>query len=61
MATFDWIPLLDGKYMTYYQIGALIFSAIDLLFAILSFIAYLIICQFSVAQERSLNYQGPKI
>lgn len=61
MATFDWIPLLDGKYMTYYQIGALIFSAINLLFAILCFLAYLILCKLSNVQSKKLDPQSPKI
>ena len=41
MAEFDWIPYLEGKYMTYYQIGALVFSAIAMFFALLAFIAFL--------------------
>ncbi len=56
MATFDWIPILDGKYMTYYQIGALIFSVIDLLLAILCFVTYLILSKFS-----ALHPNGSKI
>jgi hypothetical protein len=51
MATFDWIPYLEGKYMTYYQIGALVFSAICLLFALLSFILYLISSKICDAQH----------
>jgi len=45
MATFDWLPILEGKYMTYYQIGCLIFSAICLLFAFISFLIYLLTSQ----------------
>lgn len=58
MATFDWIPILEGKLMTYYQIGALIFSAIFLLFALLSFILYLIFSKISDAQRRSFRIRG---
>lgn len=47
MAEFDWLPVLEGKHMTYYQIGALIFSAIDLLLSFLSYIIYLILSKIS--------------
>ena len=53
MATFDWIPFLEGKYLSYYQIGALIFSAICLLFAFLSYIGYLIASKITMAQMMS--------
>ena len=43
MATFDWIPILEGKYMTYYQIGTLVFSVLFLILALLSFIVYLVL------------------
>jgi ABC-type Fe3+ transport system permease subunit len=52
MATFDWIPILEGKYMTYYQIGALILSAVCLLFAFLNFLMYLILSKFQFAQQQ---------
>ena len=42
MANFDWIPYLEGRYLSYYQIGILVLSAICLLFAFLSFLVYLI-------------------
>ena len=41
MATFDWIPYLEGKYMTYYQIGALVFSAIACVFSLISYFIFL--------------------
>ena len=41
MANFDWIPYMEGRYFTYYQIGTIILSAVCLLFAFLSFIVYL--------------------
>lgn len=61
MATFDWIPILEGKYMTYYQIGALVFSAIFLLFAFFSFILYLILSkiQFIKKQKNPLVRHTP--
>jgi hypothetical protein len=52
MATFDWIPILEGKYMTYYQIGALIFSAIDVLFALISYLIYLIISKYLYTKKQ---------
>lgn len=51
MATFDWIPILEGKLMTYYQIGALVFSAIFLLLALLSFVFFLVFSKISDAQR----------
>ena len=49
MAEFDWIPILQGKYLTYYQIGALIFSAINLFCAFISFLIFLIIAKLQMS------------
>ena len=48
MATFDWIPYLEGKLMTYYEIIALIFSIIALLFAFISYMVYLLLSKYSI-------------
>lgn len=41
MAKFDWIPYLEGKYLSYYQWFAVIGSTVMLIFAFLSFVIYL--------------------
>jgi hypothetical protein len=56
MAEFDWLPILEGKNMTYYQIGALIFSVINLVLAFLSYIIYLILNK--IATTRTMNYNS---
>ena len=47
MAAFDWVPYLNGKYLTYYQWFATIFSAIAFILALLCFVAYLIFCKIT--------------
>ena len=56
MAEFDWLPVLEGKHMTYYQIGALIFSAINLILALLSYLLYLILNK--IATLSTMNYRN---
>lgn len=41
MARFDWIPYLEGKYLTYYQWFAVLGSTAMIVFAFLSFVVYL--------------------
>jgi len=60
MATFDWIPILEGKYMTYYQIGALIFSALDLLGAFIFFLIYLILSNIHKAKINLAPFKNYK-
>ena len=47
MAEYDWLPYLEGKYMTYYQIMALIFSAIAILFSLICFTIFLLISKLN--------------
>lgn len=58
MATFDWLPALEGKHMTYYQIGALIFSLIDLILAFLSYLLYLILSKISTARITNTSHRN---
>jgi hypothetical protein len=41
MAKFDWIPYLEGKYLSYYQWFAVIGSTVMLALAFISFFVYL--------------------
>jgi hypothetical protein len=61
MATFDWIPYLEGKYMTYYQIGALVFSAICLFFALLSLVVYLVTSKITTQQLMARGQTAPLV
>ena len=54
MAHFDWFPFLQGKYMTYYQIFALIFSLIVSAFSAVFFFLYLILSKLT---NNNPNYQ----
>ena len=43
MARFDWIPYLEGKYLSYYQWFAVLGSTALLVLALLSFTVYLLL------------------
>lgn len=43
MAKFDWVPYLEGKYLSYYQWFAFIGSFACLVLSLLNFLTYLIL------------------
>lgn len=51
MANYDWIPYLEGKYMTYYEIMAMIFSLIAIFFSFLWAISYLILSKWGTHKK----------
>lgn len=55
MAKFDWIPYLEGKYLTYYQWFAVLGSTGLLVLAFLSFTLYLILCKIHIHEQQ---YKG---
>jgi hypothetical protein len=58
MAKFDWIPYLEGKYLSYYQWFAVIGSTVLLLLSFLSFVIYLIL---SKIKFHELQYEKGEI
>ena len=55
MARFDWIPYLEGKYLTYYQWFAVLGSTAMILFSFLSFVVYLALSKIRYHDQQ---YQG---
>lgn len=51
MAKFDWIPYLEGKYLSYYQWFAVIASTVLIAFAFLSFIMYLVLSKVKYHEQ----------
>lgn len=45
MAKFDWIPYLEGKYLTYYQWFAVLGCTAALAISFINFFLYLILCR----------------
>lgn len=56
MAMFDWVPYLQGKYLTYYQFFAAFASTIALTLSFLSFFLYLILCK--ITTTITINKKG---
>jgi len=52
MARFDWVPYLEGKYLSYYQWFGFIGSFASLVLSILSFFTYLILCKIELHQNK---------
>jgi hypothetical protein len=52
MARFDWVPYLEGKYLSYYEWFGFIGSFACIVLSILSFITYLILCKIQVHQKK---------
>lgn len=52
MAKFDWIPYLEGKYLSYYQWFAVIASTVLIAFAFLSFIMYLVLSKVKYHEQQ---------
>jgi hypothetical protein len=57
MAKFDWIPYLEGKYLNYYQWFAVIGTFVLFVIALLSILAYLILCK--IWPEPTLRLPSP--
>lgn len=51
MARFDWIPYLEGKYLTYYQWFAVLGSTAMIVFAFISFVIYLILSKIKSHEQ----------
>jgi ABC-type Fe3+ transport system permease subunit len=58
MAKFDWIPYLEGKYLTYYQWFAVIGSTALLALSLLSFVLYLLLCRIKTRRDRLQGMQN---
>ena len=52
MAKFDWIPYLEGKYLTYYQWFGVIGSTVLIVLSFLSFMTYLILCKIKIHKDQ---------
>ncbi len=62
MARFDWIPYLEGKYLSYYQWFGFIGSFVCLMLSIFNFFVYLILCKIAIHQHKYkfFNWVGSK-
>lgn len=56
MAMYDWVPYLEGKYLSYYQWFAFIAGFVMLVLSLLSFLAYLVLCYLAQAAKQSLPF-----
>ena len=52
MAKFDWIPYLEGKYLSYYEWFGFIGSFVCLVLSILNFLTYLVLCKIEIHQKK---------
>lgn len=52
MAKFDWVPYLEGKYLTYYEWFAAIGSTAMIVLSFISFLAYLIASKLSLEKQQ---------